>query len=58
MEDFFASKILFIPRWINLKLMQNSYKKNAKLILSNGIVFPTFFWSFGTAVGEIVFNTE
>ena len=35
-----------------------SYKKNAKLVLSNGIVFPGFsFGAKGTAVGEIVFNT-
>ena len=34
------------------------YKKNAKLVLSNGIVFPGFsFGASGTAVGEIVFNT-
>ena len=38
--------------------MINPYKKNAKLVLSNGIVFPGFsFGSLGTAVGEIVFNT-
>ena len=38
--------------------MINSYKKNAKLVLSNGIVFPGFsFGAYGTAVGEIVFNT-
>ena len=38
--------------------MINSYKKNAKLILNNGIVFPGFsFGALGTAVGEIVFNT-
>ena len=38
--------------------MINSFKKNAKLVLSNGIVFPGFsFGSTGTAVGEIVFNT-
>jgi len=38
--------------------MINSYKKNAKLVLSNGIVFPGFsFGASGTAVGEIVFNT-
>ena len=36
----------------------NSYKKNAKLVLSNGIIFPAFsFGASGTAVGEIVFNT-
>ena len=38
--------------------MTNSYKKNAKLVLSNGTIFPGFsFGAFGTAVGEIVFNT-
>ena len=38
--------------------MINSYKKNAKLVLSNGIVFPGFFFgASGTAIGEIVFNT-
>ena len=38
--------------------MINPYKKNAKLVLSNGIVFPGFsFGAKGTAVGEIVFNT-
>jgi len=38
--------------------MVNLYKKNAKLVLSNGIVFPGFsFGTSGTAVGEIVFNT-
>ena len=38
--------------------MINPYKKNAKLILNNGIVFPGFsFGASGTAVGEIVFNT-
>ena len=38
--------------------MINPYKKNAKLILSNGISFPGFsFGASGTAVGEIVFNT-
>ena len=38
--------------------MINPYKKNAKLVLSNGIVFPGFsFGALGTAVGEIVFNT-
>jgi len=36
----------------------NSHKKNAKLVLSNGITFPGFsFGASGTAVGEIVFNT-
>ena len=38
--------------------MKNFYKKNAKLVLSNGIVFPGFFFgASGTAIGEIVFNT-
>ena len=38
--------------------MTNTYKKNAKLVLSNGFVFPGFsFGNSGTAVGEIVFNT-
>ena len=38
--------------------MINPYKKNAKLVLSNGIVFPGFsFGASGTATGEIVFNT-
>ena len=38
--------------------MINPFKKNAKLILNNGIVFPGFsFGASGTAVGEIVFNT-
>ncbi len=38
--------------------MINSYKKNAKLVLSNGIIFPGFsFGAYGTTVGEIVFNT-
>jgi len=38
--------------------MNNPYKKNAKLVLSNGITFPGFsFGASGTAIGEIVFNT-
>ena len=38
--------------------MINPFKKNAKLVLSNGIVFPGFFFgASGTAIGEIVFNT-
>ena len=38
--------------------MLNPFKKNAKLVLSNGIVFPGFsFGASGTVVGEIVFNT-
>jgi len=38
--------------------MINPYRKNAKLVLSNGITFPGFsFGASGTAIGEIVFNT-
>ena len=38
--------------------MNNKYKKNAKLVLSNGITFPGFSFGYsGTTVGEIVFNT-
>ena len=38
--------------------MINPYKKNAKLVLSNGITFPGFsFGALGTTFGEIVFNT-
>ena len=38
--------------------MINPYKKNAKLVLSNGIVFPGYsFGASGSTVGEIVFNT-
>ena len=38
--------------------MVNPFKKNAKLVLNNGIIFPGFsFGAIGTAVGEIVFNT-
>jgi len=38
--------------------MFSPYKKNAKLVLSNGMVFPGFSFGYsGTAVGEIVFNT-
>ena len=38
--------------------MIKTYKKNAKLVLSNGFIFPGFsFGHSGTAVGEIVFNT-
>ena len=38
--------------------MNNPYKKNAKLVLSNGLVFPGFsFGASGSTVGEIVFNT-
>jgi carbamoyl-phosphate synthase small subunit len=40
------------------KFMINPFKKNAKLVLSNGTIFPGFsFGASGTAVGEIVFNT-
>ena len=38
--------------------MINPFKKNAKLVLSNGFVFPGFsFGASGSTVGEIVFNT-
>jgi len=38
--------------------MIKTYKKNAKLVLSNGYIFPGFsFGNSGTAVGEVVFNT-
>ena len=38
--------------------MIKNYKKNAKLVLNNGIIFPAFsFGAKGTTVGEIVFNT-
>ena len=38
--------------------MIKTYKKNAKLVLNNGIIFPGFsFGASGTAVGEVVFNT-
>ena len=38
--------------------MLNPYKKNAKFVLSNGVVFPGFYFgASGTAIGEIVFNT-
>ena len=38
--------------------MNKPFKKNAKLVLSNGICFPGFsFGASGTTVGEIVFNT-
>ncbi len=38
--------------------MNHSFKKNAKLVLSNGITFTGFsFGAMGTTVGEIVFNT-
>ena len=36
--------------------MINSFKKNAKLVLSNGCIFPGFsFGISGTAVDEVVF---
>ena len=58
MEKVFTFKKLFEYKLINFKLMINPYKKNAKLVLSNGIVFPGFFFgASGTAIGEIVFNT-
>ena len=58
MGKIFTLKKLFILRLINFKFMSNPYKKNAKLVLSNGITFPGFsFGASGTAVGEIVFNT-
>ena len=37
--------------------MINTYKKNAKLVLSNGIIFPGYSFGARSAVGEIVFNT-
>ncbi len=38
--------------------MINPYKKNSKLVLSNGVTFPGFsFGASGSTVGEIVFNT-
>jgi len=58
LEKVFTFKKLFKYKLIDFKLMINPYKKNAKLVLSNGIVFPGFFFgSSGTAIGEIVFNT-
>ena len=43
---------------MTFKLMSNPFKKNSKLVLSNGIIFPGFsFGASGTVVGEIVFNT-
>jgi len=54
----FTLKSLFILGLIKLKFMINTFKKNAKLVLNNGITFPGFsFGAAGTAVGEIVFNT-
>ena len=58
MEKVFTLKKLLIRKLIIFKLMINTYKKNAKLVLSNGIVFPGFiFGTSGTTIGEIVFNT-
>ena len=58
MEKVFTLKKLFIRKLTNFTLMINPYKKNAKLVLSNGIVFPGFYFgASGTAIGEIVFNT-
>ena len=58
MGKIFTLKKLFIFRWFDFTLMINPYKKNAKLVLSNGYIFPGFsFGKTGTAVGEIVFNT-
>ena len=38
--------------------MNHPFKKNAKLVLSNGITFPGYsFGAMGSTVGEIVFNT-
>ncbi len=38
--------------------MNHPYKKNAKLVLSNGITFYGYsFGAIGTTLGEIVFNT-
>tara|TARA_Y100001980_G_C14545556_1_gene325194 strand:+ start:1414 stop:2553 length:1140 start_codon:yes stop_codon:yes gene_type:complete len=38
--------------------MDKSFKKNAKLILQNGLVFKGFsFGAEGQAIGEVVFNT-
>ena len=38
--------------------MNHPYKKNAKLVLSNGITFTGYsFGAIGSTVGEIVFNT-
>ncbi len=38
--------------------MERSFKKNAKLILQNGVVFKGFsFGAEGRALGEVVFNT-
>ena len=38
--------------------MKHPFKKNAKLVLSNGITFSGYsFGAKGSTVGEIVFNT-
>ena len=38
--------------------MNHPFKKNAKLVLSNGITFTGYsFGAIGSTVGEIVFNT-
>ena len=38
--------------------MNHPFKKNAKLVLSNGITFSGYsFGAYGTTAGEIVFNT-
>ena len=38
--------------------MNPPFKKNAKLVLSNGITFSGYsFGAKGTTIGEIVFNT-
>ena len=38
--------------------MNHPFKKNAKLVLSNGITFKGYsFGALGSTVGEIVFNT-
>ena len=58
MGKIFTLKSVFILGLIKLKFMINTFKKNAKLVLNNGITFPGFsFGASGTAVGEIVFNT-
>ena len=58
MEKVFTFKKLFTYKLGDSKLKINPYKKNAKLVLNNGIVFPGFFFgASGTAIGEIVFNT-
>ena len=38
--------------------MNHPFKKNAKLVLSNGTIFSGYsFGAVGTTIGEIVFNT-